>query len=189
MRTILFLSLVAAIVAATGAVPVGAAPTPPPSPNPVLARLARLEGQAFDVAFMREIIPIHEEAVEIAYAATLNADHTELLRWNQQVIDRKTGQVKQMLAFLKDAGAAPGRRVVGIATEPVKKMRGLKSAALERAYIPLIVTHLESSVALATLASTKAARPELRTLAQAVVRVEKREIAMLRGWLKQWYGK
>lgn len=188
MRAVLLFSLIGAVTAAAAALPAAAAPTPPPSPTPALVRLARLEGQAFDIAFVREIIPIHEEAVEIAYAATLNADHTELLRWNQQMIDRKTNQVKQMLGFLKEAGATPGRRNVGIVTEPVKKMRGLKGAALERAYMPLIITHLEGSMALANLATTKAAQPEVRALALVVARVEKQEIALLRGWLKQWYG-
>jgi uncharacterized protein (DUF305 family) len=138
---------------------------------------------------MRELIPIHEEAVEIALAATLNADHPELLQWNQVMIDRKSGQVRQMLAWLQDAGATPGRRMVNTVSEPVRRMRGLQGAALERAYLPLMAAHLEASVALARLAATRAARPELRAMAQAIVQVESREAAVLRDWLKKWYPK
>lgn len=162
-------------------------PTASPTPNPTLSALSRLSGPAFDVAFMRELIPIHEEAVEIAMAATLHADHPELLRWNQVVIDRKSGQVRQMLAWLQEAGTSPGRRNVSVVTEPVKKMRSLRGAALERAYMPLIAAHLEWSTALAKLAATKADRQELRSMAQAIVTVESREVARLRAWQKSWY--
>ncbi len=186
-------------LALPGMLPSAASPAAPPkpaaspkpvassTPNPTLAALSRLGGPAFDVAFMRELIPIHEEAVEIAMAATLHADHTELLQWNQVMIDRKSGQVRQMLAWLQEAGASPSRRNVNVVTEPVKKMRGLRGAALERAYLPLIAAHLERSTALARLAATKADRQELRNMAQAIVVVEGKEVARLRAWLKTWH--
>ncbi|MDI6772273.1 MAG: DUF305 domain-containing protein [bacterium] len=194
MRNSLLLALVALVCLALAGVLHAAAPpavrltpTASPTPNTTLSTLSRLSGPAFDKAFMRELIPIHEEAVEIAMAATLHADHTELLRWNQVMIDRKSGQVRQMLAWLQEAGVSPGRRNVGLVTEPVKKMRSLRGAALERAYLPLIVAHLEWSTSLAQLVATKADRPELGSMAQAIVAVEVKEVARLRAWQKAWY--
>lgn len=138
MRVLLALTLVMLMAPSLIA---GPSPAPAPAypiPDPALASLARLNGQEFDVAFMRTLIPVHEEAVEIALAATLNADHPELLQWNQRMIDRKSGQVRQMLDWLQQAGAWPGRRSAGVVTDPVKKMRALRGAALERAYLPLM---------------------------------------------------
>src|SRR3972149_4581042 len=60
-------------------------------------------------------LPAHEEAVEIAMAATLTADHTELLKWNQRLVERKNAQVRQMLTWLREAGASPAQRNVGVA--------------------------------------------------------------------------
>jgi uncharacterized protein (DUF305 family) len=176
--------------------PLSAAPQTVPSPrpaatatpNPTATVLPKLNGQAFDIAFMKAEIPIHEEAVEIAMAATLNADHVELLRWNQRLIDRKNEQVRRMLVWLQEEKASPGRRNVGVATDPVKKMRALKGASLEKVYIPLMAAHLEQSLALARLAAMKATRPELRELAQRLVSTEAREVSMLRDWMKQRYG-
>lgn len=200
MRTLLLLTFVALLsLPLSGILPAAASPAAlpkptaspkpmaSPTPDPTLAALSRLTGPAFEVAFMRELIPIHEEAVEIAMAATLHADHTELLRWNQVMIDRKSAQVRQMLAWLQEAGVSPWRRNVNVVTEPVKKMRGLRGVALERAYLPLIAAHLERSTALARLAAAKADRQELRTMAQAIVAVEVKEVARLRAWLKAWY--
>jgi len=48
-----------------------------------------------------------EEAVEVAMAATLWADHTDLLKWNQRMIERKNAQVRQMLTLLSGVGSTP----------------------------------------------------------------------------------
>ena len=157
--------------------------------DPTVVALSKLNGQAFDVAFMRALIPVHEEAVEIAMAATLNANHPELLQWNQVVIDRKSGQVRQMLAWLHARGASPAGRGAGVVTERVKKMRSLTGEALERAYLPMITTHLEQSTALAALAATKASSADVKALAQTLVKVERQETTMLRDWQKKWYPK
>lgn len=169
--------------------PAPARPSPAATPHPTVIALARLSGPAFDIALLRELIPLHEEAVEIAYAATLNADHPELLQWNQRLIDRKNGQVRQFLAWLQEAGATPGRRAVNVVSPPVKQMRSLKGATLERVYLPMMAARLEHTAALAELAAARAARAELRTLGQSAAAIERREAAMLRGWLKDWYGR
>ncbi len=192
MRILLALTLVmfttSVVIAGTARTPTPA-PKPAAAPNPAVAALSRLSGQDFDVAFMRELIPINEEAVEIVNSATLYADHPVLLQWNQRLIDRKTSQVNQMLSILKEMNTAPGRRMVTVVSEPVKQMRSLRGAALEKVYIPLMISHLERSQALAKLAMTKASRPEIRTLGDSLVKAESQEVVMLRGWMATWYPK
>ncbi|MGQ0550931.1 MAG: DUF305 domain-containing protein [Armatimonadota bacterium] len=190
MRIVLVLALVVllATTLASAAKP-KVTPKPAVMPNPTVAALSKLSGQAFDVAFMRELIPVHEEAVEIALAATLNADHTQLLQWNQVMIDRKSNQVKKMLTWLQEAGASPGRRAANVVSDPVKKMRSLGGAALEQAYLPMMALRLEHGAELGSLAATKASKPEVRSFAAELMKVEKQEAAMLRTWLKQWYNK
>lgn len=184
-------SLIVVLTLGLLAVTTAAAATPAVSPatQATLKSLAGLSGSAFDVAFMRALIPVHEEAVEIAMAATLNADHTQVLKWNQAVVERKNAEVRQMVAWLKGMGAQPAKRNVGVQTANVKKMRQLKDAALEKAYLPLMASHLEQSAALAQLASKKASSAAVRAFAAKVVKTENSEASMLRGWMKSWYGK
>jgi uncharacterized protein (DUF305 family) len=160
-----------------------------PATQATLKALSTLNGSSFDVAFMRALIPVHEEAVEIAMAATLNADHTQVLKWNQAVVERKNAEVRQMVGWLKAMGAGPTKRNAGVQTPAVKKMRSLKDAALEKAYLPLMATHLDQSAAMAQLASTKASSPSLRSFAAGLAKKERTESAMLRSWLQGWYGK
>ena len=193
MRNFLVVPLIILIAASSlGAAPAATPKTAPkasPTPNPTIAALSKLSGAAFDVAFMRALIPIHEEAVEIALAATLNADHPELLQWNQVMIDRKSGQVRKMLAWLQEAAASAGPRNAGVVTDSVKKMRTVRGADLEKAYLPMIAAHLQQSTALAALAATKATKPELRAMAQETLKAENAEVGMLKEWLKKWYGR
>jgi uncharacterized protein (DUF305 family) len=174
----------AAVAAAVGAVlaaPGAAAPAAAP------AALSRLSGPAFDVAFMQALIPIDEESVEMAMTATLYADHPDLLHWNQAVVERKNDQVRKMLAWLQEAGASPAERRAGVATASVKQLRTLRGPALERTYLPMMAAELDQSAALARLAATKAARPELRDFAKEALRMDAQDAGRLRGWMKQWY--
>lgn len=183
MRLVLSLALVAVLATASMAASLTSAT------QATIKSLSSMSGSRFDVAFMQAFIPVHEEAVEIAMAATLNADHTQLLKWNQVVVERKNEQVRTMIAILKASGAKPTKRNVGVQTASVKKMRQLKDAALEKAYLPLMASHLDQTAALAKLASTKASRPELRALAAKIAKQEAQDASTLRSWLKAWYKK
>ncbi len=169
------------IVMALAAASFGAAP------DPAVAKLSGLSGKAFDVAFLQTLIPMNDEAAEIAMTATLNADHTELLQWNQTFVEQQRAQVNKMLTWLDADGAKPTLRNEGVATAAVKQMRTLRGAALEKTYMSIIATHLDRSVALAKLATQKGSQPALRSFAGDVVKVDSQESTMLRGWLQRWY--
>jgi len=194
MRLLTLLLVLAAIVVSgpcqTAGAPPASKPTPSPAPtpHPALAPLVRLAGRDLDVAAMRELVPRFEEDMELAYAATLNADHPPLLQWNQRMIERKSGQVKQLLALLAAAGAAPRRRGVNVVTADVKQMRQLRGAPLERRYLTLMIARLELNAAIADLVLQQGAGADLKILARAIATVERRETAMLRAWRKEWYG-
>jgi uncharacterized protein (DUF305 family) len=182
----LVLALGTAFVTAIGVSLTAQAAAAPPEPT--VAALSRLSGSAFDVAFLQTLIPLHEEAVEIAMAATLNADHSELLKWNQRMVERKNAEVRRMLTWLQQAGKSPSRRMVGVASAPVKRMRALKGAALERVYLPLMAGRLEQAAALGRLAAAKATQADLRAFGAQLARVDGQEAKMLRGWLQAWYA-
>jgi uncharacterized protein (DUF305 family) len=161
---------------------------PPAAPTDLtVARLSGLSGDAFDVAFMQALIPVDDEAVEMAMTATLYADHSELLHWNQAAVERSSDHVRKMLTWLHESGAGPAERRAGVATASVEKLRTLRGPALERLYLPLMASQLDKAIALARLAAEKAHRPELREFAKDAVRVDGQDSATLRGWMKAWY--
>ena len=58
----------------------------------------------------------------------------------------------------------------------------------DRQFIDMMVPHHQSAVEMARLALTRASRPEIKTLAQAIIAAQEGEIAQMKGWRKDWYG-
>lgn len=56
-------------------------------------------------------------------------------------------------------------------------------------FIEMMIPHHQDAVEMANLALTRAKRPEIKKLAEAIKRDQTREIQQMRGWYKAWYGK
>lgn len=67
----------------------------------MMAGLAGKTGDAFDQAFLAEMIMHHEGAVEMAEAALKNARHQEIKDMAQAIISAQTTEISQMEAWSK----------------------------------------------------------------------------------------
>ena len=65
---------------------------------------------------------------------------------------------------------------------------GPRSGA-ERAFLTDMIGHHTMAVEMARMASEKATHPELKTLADTIVRTQQAEIRRMSGWLRRWYGR
>lgn len=63
-----------------------------------------------------------------------------------------------------------------------------QTSDFDRQFIDMMVPHHQSALEAAKIALTRATRPELRTLADAIIRAQESEIAQLKQWRKDWYG-
>lgn len=61
-------------------------------------------------------------------------------------------------------------------------------AALEADFLMGMITHHRGAIAMAEMALDKSSRPELRDLAQRIIDDQSREIALMTGYLRDWYG-
>lgn len=60
-------------------------------------------------------------------------------------------------------------------------------APYDAAFIDSMIIHHESAIAMAQQALQQAERPEVKTLAQAIVSAQEAEITQLKGWRAAWY--
>jgi uncharacterized protein (DUF305 family) len=58
----------------------------------------------------------------------------------------------------------------------------------DRHFIEMMIPHHQDAIDMANLALSKAKRPEIKKLAQDIIRDQNREINQMKGWYKQWYG-
>ena len=59
---------------------------------------------------------------------------------------------------------------------------------IDRHFIEQMIPHHEDAVAMAELALTRAEHPELKQLAETIIRDQTREIEQMSTWYRSWYG-
>ena len=64
---------------------------------------------------------------------------------------------------------------------------GSSSAPYDARFIDSMIAHHEGAIAMAQQALQQSTRPELRSLAEAIVRDQRAEIAQMRDWRSTWY--
>jgi uncharacterized protein (DUF305 family) len=62
-----------------------------------------------------------------------------------------------------------------------------RTVSIDRHFIELMIPHHDGAVAMATLALIKATRPEIKTLAAAIIKDQNKEIGNMRVWYKNWF--
>lgn len=62
------------------------------------------------------------------------------------------------------------------------------SDGIDRHFIEQMIPHHEGAIEMATLAREKSKRPEIQTLAKAIITSQSGEITQMRSWYKNWYG-
>jgi len=65
---------------------------------------------------------------------------------------------------------------------------GMGGTTAERAFLEQMVPHHADAVAMAELALVRAEHPELRELAETIVRDQTREIEQMDAWYRSWFG-
>ena len=61
------------------------------------------------------------------------------------------------------------------------------TGTMDKHFIEQMIPHHEGAIAMATLALTKATRPEVKTLAEAIIEAQNKEIRDMSGWYKDWF--
>jgi uncharacterized protein (DUF305 family) len=70
--------------------------------NGMMGELNGKTGDAFDKAFIKEMIVHHEGAVAMAEAAKINAKHQEIKTMADAIISAQTSEIEQMKKWLND---------------------------------------------------------------------------------------
>jgi uncharacterized protein (DUF305 family) len=63
-----------------------------------------------------------------------------------------------------------------------------KAAPFDQQFIDMMVPHHQGAVEMATIAQQRAEHPEIKQLAEAIIRSQDAEIAQMKGWRKAWFG-
>ena len=148
-------------------------------------------GNATDAAFVNDMVPHHESAVEMAEIAKEEADHQEIRKLSDEIIAAQKREIETMNSVKDELGEAHGdhmggdEHMRGMDMDP-EKLRGAKP--FDRAFIDMMVPHHEGAVRMAREELATGENPKLRRLAEEIIAAQRREIDQMRQWRKRWYG-
>ena len=70
---------------------------------------------------------------------------------------------------------------------PSNKSNGMMSN-IDEHFIEQMIPHHEGAIEMAKLAQERATQPEIKTLANSIIKSQSEEITTMKNWYKDWYG-
>ncbi len=71
----------------------------------------------------------------------------------------------------------------------VSNLKDKKGEDLDLAFLEGMIVHHEGAIEMAKIVLEKTKRPEIKKMAEDIISAQSGEIAMMKGWLKEWYGR
>ena len=162
-----------------------------------------------DKAFVSQMIPHHEMAVEMAGYAPAQGERSQIRGLGKSIIAGQAPEITQMKAIATRLGVTPAAmpmdgesmdhgsmttaaNTLGLSMDDMgmsMKMGALKDAKpFDRAFIDEMIPHHQGAIRMARAELAKGSDPELKKVATAIVAAQKKEIEQMNSWREQWYG-
>jgi uncharacterized protein (DUF305 family) len=155
--------------------------------------------QPFELRFLDQMVPHHQMAVHSAQMMIANSERPELRDLAQRIISAQQAEIDQMglwrAAWFPDA-AAPTLMMggqggmMGGQGSMMGGSGGMMSdqAQMDRLFLEMMIPHHEAAISMARQALEESERPEIRTLAEAIISSQTAEIDEMRGYLRDFFG-
>ncbi len=150
-------------------------------------------GNGVDRAFVAEMVPHHESAVEMATIAQRRGEHDEIKDLAVEIIESQNAEIQTMNGLatqFDEAGVEKGD--LGVPTHQMGM--DMDAAMLEtakpfdRAFIDMMIPHHQGAIRMARAELGKGTSPEANELAEAIIDAQTKEIDEMNTWRVDWYG-
>ena len=154
-----------------------------------------------DRHFIEQMIPHHEGAVEMAKLAQKHSSRPEIKTLADNIIQSQTEEIEKMKKWYKtwygmevsedsDIGMGMGRGMMrGGMMGDETDIEALKNASdFDKAFIEEMIPHHQMALMMVNMLLQGTEREEMKTLGQAMIDAQSREIDQMRSWYRSWYG-
>jgi uncharacterized protein (DUF305 family) len=155
---------------------------------------------AAEGAFLEAMIPHHESAIEMARVAQRRAGRPQIAELADTIIEaqskeiRQIGQIHRRLFGQQVLPNADAHQGLGLSAEQAGMAHNDPAAKLararrfDRAFIDEMIGHHQGAIRMARAVLEQTDDGELRSLANAIVSAQSREIERMNRWRTAWYG-
>ncbi|MEJ7622354.1 MAG: DUF305 domain-containing protein [Pyrinomonadaceae bacterium] len=151
----------------------------------------------FDLQFMDTMSAHHQSAVDMAGMVLKKSQNSELKTFAQKIIDDQQKEIATMKAWREKwyAGQGPAKNMEmsGMADGmkmmsggEMKKMEDASGKEFDSMFLDMMSTHHAAAVKMGKEALTKAEHPEIKTLANQIIKAQEAEIKMMSDWKAKW---
>ena len=179
------------------------------APSTALATTAHTAAaNATDKAFVREMVPHHEMAVEMGKMAKMDGVHTQIRSLAGRIVTAQDAEIATMKTIAKRLGVKPeampnnGKMTdqmmsdlgtLGVSMDNsgmMMNMNALHGAKpFDRKFIDMMIPHHQGAIRMARAELAKGKDSSLRKIATGIVPDQAKEISQMNSWHKAWYGK
>lgn len=150
-----------------------------------------------DGAFIVEMIPHHESAVEMAEIAERRAEHEEVKDLAGEIVSSQTAEIGALEQEHQRLFGQPTSKgdhgtmglpahEMGMHMDPAK----LEAASpFDRAFIDMMIPHHQGAIRMARIELAQGEDPDLAKIAEAIIAAQANEIREMNEWRVEWYGK
>lgn len=140
-----------------------------------------------DADFIMGMIPHHQEAVDTSAFLLTRTSDPELQQFLKGVIEVQATEIGQMKGWHKTWFNSEYQDD-GSYMPMMGDLSKLKDKELEKAYIQGMIAHHKGAIDMANQIVNKTNRSEIKTMAQAIIDTQTKEVTLLEGWLQSKYS-
>ena len=155
-----------------------------------------------DVTFAQQMIPHHQQAVEMAKLVPSHSTNQKVLELSSQIQQAQDPEIQKMTGWLQTWGAPapttgmnmPGMNMPGMdhgsmpgmmTSDDMTKLGQVKGAAFNRLWLQMMIQHHQGAVEMAKTELQQGASNEAKQLAQQIIDTQQKEIATMNQLLSQ----
>jgi uncharacterized protein (DUF305 family) len=159
--------------------------------DPMTAQLEPLNGAAFEVGFLANMINHHRSGVEMAKLAIERAKSDRLKEMGSMMVSAQQREIEQMTGWLKEwHNKSPQdheipKESMRMMKKDMDELSEKKGEAFDKSFARMMAHHHEGAIQMSVLVPSKTERKELRELADKIQMTQSKE----RRELQQMAGK
>ena len=159
---------------------------------------ANLKGDAFDEAYIADMLAHHEGALNMSEQAMAVTAREEIRTLASNIVQSQSAEIIKMRTWQKEWGyketmsgghgshGGAGMDMGGDMVEMQNKLQGLKGEEYDKEFLKQMILHHEQAVEMSQYAATNAKHQEIKDLASAVISAQTKEIEQMKQWQKDW---